>query len=217
MWLVGLALLGTVGIAGFVMVSKYNELVKSKNKVKNAWAHIEAQLQRRFDLVPNLVETVKAFAEHERQLIESVVAARGGFMNAHSAQEKMEMDAQLSANLKSLFVMVENYPQLKADAHFMQLQSALTEIEEDISYARQFYNDAVTLYNNQLMMFPSNIIASAFNFKEEVLFTAVKGASIAPKVVLQTVKYVKCPVCEATVDGSSLQCKYCGCNLTQKS
>ena len=195
-----------------VYVKSYNDLVTKKNKVKNSWGHIEAQLQRRFDLVPTLVETVKGYAIHERQIIDNVVAARTGYMSAMSSKEKLMMDATLNSQLSSLYTIVEGYPQLKADAQFLKMQEALTEIEEDISFARQFYNDAVTIYNNQLMSFPSNIIANKHGFKEEAMFDAVQAADIAPKIDMRYTTKSKCPVCGAAVNGNTT-CKYCGSSL----
>lgn len=200
-------------IACVVMyIKSYNDLITKRNKVKNSWGHIEAQLQRRFDLVPSLVETVKGYAIHERQVIENVTDARIRYVGAMSSKEKLAMDAQLNSQLKSLYTIVENYPQLKADAQFLKMQEALTEIEEDISYARQFYNDAVTIYNNQLMSFPSNMIANKYGFKEEALFDAVQAADTAPKIDMRYTTKTRCPVCGAAVDGNTT-CKYCGSSL----
>ena len=198
------------------MVATYNKLVKKKNKVRNSWANIDAQLQRRFDLIPNLVEIVNGYATHEFQVIESIAAARNGFLGAHNASEKIAMNEQLTANLKSLYVVVENYPDLKTNVNYLKLQDVLAEIEEDLSYARQFYNDAVTIYNNSIQSFPSNMIAAMFNFQEETFFKAVKGAEIAPKIKIETRRYSKysqCPVCGADVDREDNNCRYCGCSL----
>lgn len=200
-----------IGIIVFILIFvivTYNKLIKLRNKVKNSWAHIDAQLQRRFDLIPNLVEVVRNFAEHEQKLLENVIAIRSEYFNANTNQEKLAMDAQLTSLLKSLYNISEHYPNLRSNRNFLQLQEALTEIEEDISYARQFYNDAVTIYNNKLMYFPSNIIASMFNFKEEVLFDAVKGAEIAPTIRFK--KIDKCPNCGASISNNSNICEYCG-------
>ena len=170
-----------VVVIAFV-ISTYNSLVQLRNKVKNAFAQIDAQLQRRFDLIPNLVETVKGYAGHEKEVLENVAASRSGYMNASSNEQKMEMGNQLTSTLKTLFAVAENYPELKANTNFMSLQEELSETEDKVVYARQFYNDAVTIYNNKLQMFPGNIVAGIFGFKEEALFAAVSEASIAPKV-----------------------------------
>lgn len=170
-----------VAIVAFVIVT-YNDLVRLRNNVENSFAQIDTQLQRRFDLIPNLVETVKGFATHEKELLENVTASRSGYMNASSDGEKIEMNNQLTSTLKTLFAVTENYPELKANTNFLNLQNELSEIEDKISYARQFYNDAVTIYNNKLEMFPSNLVAGTFGFKEEALFDSDDAAKEAPKV-----------------------------------
>ena len=215
MWvaIVILLLIVIAGIAGVIIYGAkiYNDLVSRRNKVKNSWAHIDAQLQRRFDLVPNLVEIVRGYAAHEKQIFDEMTAAINGYVKAQTTQEKLAMDAQLSNHLQTLYAMVESYPQLKANANFLQLQEALTEIEEDISYARQFYNDAVTIYNNLRMQFPNNIIANKYGFEEETLFEAAKGAENAPKVYFKSQR--QCPVCGAVSRDDAPNCKYCGCSL----
>lgn len=178
-WIIAIIIL--VVIAAWV-ISTYNGLVQVRNKVKNAFAQIDAQLQRRFDLIPNLVETVKGYAGHEKEVLENVTASRSGYMNATSNEQKMEMNNQLTSTLKTLFAVSENYPELKANTNFMSLQEELSELEEKIVYARQFYNDAVTIYNNKIQMFPGNIIAGIFGFKEEALFNVAEAARTAPKV-----------------------------------
>ena len=216
--IIGLVVVAIIVVAVF-SISAYNELVKLRNKTKNSWAHIDAQLQRRFDLIPNLVEIVKGFVTHEKQILENVMAAREEYIKAITNSEKLVINEQLSSNLKSLFHITESYPELKSSAHFLQLQSALTEIEEDISYARQFYNDSVTIYNNKLMMFPYNMIASKYNFKEEVYFDANKAAESTIKIDFSEKprsKYAQCPNCGASVeDIYSTNCKYCGRSLVQ--
>lgn len=208
-----IVIVATVGVAKASRRTKiYNHLVTRRNKVKNAWAHVEAQLQRRFDLVPSLVEAVRGVAAHERQIFEDLNTVLNRYLNAHTSREKLAMDAELSTQLRMVYAMVEGYPQLKTNRNFLQLQEALTEIEEDISYARQFYNDAVTIYNNELQKYPNNMIAAKYGFEEEELFVADKGAEKAPKVFFNT-KTV-CPVCGATSDGSSPMCKYCGATLS---
>ena len=200
---------GVIAIGG-----TYNKLVKLRNKVKNSWANIDAQLQRRFDLIPNLVRTVEAFAEHERQIIENVTAIRNVFLDAISHYDKLKANKELSSHLSALYAMTANYPQLKTDTNFLNLQEALAEVEEDITYARQFYNDAVTIYNNKLMSFPANIIASAFGFSEESLFDAVQDAEVAPKIHFKRhSKYPNCPNCGAAVPEDTVNCKYCGTSL----
>ena len=170
-----------VAILAFV-ITTYNTLVRLRNKVKNAFAQIDTQLQRRFDLIPNLVETVKGFATHEKELLENVTASRNGYAHASSNGEKMAMNNQLTANLRSLFAVVENYPDLKANTNFLKLQDELSETEDKITYARQFYNDAVTIYNDKIQMFPGNMVAGIFGFREEELFNTDDDAKAAPKV-----------------------------------
>lgn len=170
-----------VVIIGFV-ISTYNDMIRLRNAVKNSFSQIDTQLQRRFDLIPNLVETVKGFATHEKELLEHVTASRSGYMSAASNEEKLAMNNQLTSTLKSLFAVAENYPQLKADTNFLKLQDELSETEEKVAYSRQFYNDAVTIYNNRIQMFPANLIAGMFGFKEEALFDAAEAAEEAPQV-----------------------------------
>lgn len=174
--------LGVVAVIAVFVIITYNALVGLRNKVKNSYAHIETQLQRRFDLIPNLVETVKGYASHEKDLLEKITAKRTGFMNAGSNSEKLAIDNQLTSSLKTLFAVAENYPDLKANENFINLQEELSEIEEKVAYSRQFYNDAVTMYNNKIQMFPGNIVAGMFGFKEEELFESLEGAKEVPKV-----------------------------------
>ena len=178
-WIIGGVVV--VAIVAFV-ITTYNTLVRLRNKVKNAFAQIDTQLQRRFDLIPNLVETVKGFATHEKELLENVTASRSGYMNASTNGEKMAMNNQLTAGLRSLFAVAENYPDLKANANFLKLQDELSETEDKITYARQFYNDAVTIYNDKIQMFPGNIVAGMFGFREEELFNTDDAAKEAPRV-----------------------------------
>ena len=170
------------------VISTYNSLVQLRNKVRNAFAQVDTQLQRRFDLIPNLVETVKGYAGHEKEVLENITASRSGYMNATSNEQKMEMNNQLTSTLKTLFAVSENYPELKANENFLKLQDDLSETEDKVAYARQFYNDAAAIYNNKREMFPSNIIAGIFGFKAEAFFDAVAEANVAPKVQFQTIQ-----------------------------
>ena len=165
-----------------VVIHLYNKLVSLRNRVKNSYSQIDVQLKRRNDLIPNLVETVKGFATHEKELLESVAASRSGYINASSNGEKMAMNNQLTSSLRSLFAVSENYPELKSNTNFLQLQDELSETEDKITYARQFYNDAVTIYNNKLQTFPNNMVAGIFGFRDEELFNSVEDAKEAPKV-----------------------------------
>lgn len=164
------------------LVFIYNGLVGARNKVKNAWSQIDVQLKRRADLIPNLVETVKGYASHEKSVLTEVTEARAGLMNAQTVEESQAANNKLTETLKTLFAVAENYPDLKANTNFQELQRQLEETENKISYSRQFYNDTVLMYNNKCQMFPSNIIANTFNFQEEVFFEAEEGARESPQV-----------------------------------
>lgn len=153
-----------------LVVAIYNGLVSSRLKVKNAWSQIDVQLQRRFDLIPNLVECVKGYMEHEKNVLSKVTELRTSWGNATSVSEKADIDNQLSNTLKTIMAISENYPDLKASQNFSELQEELRTTENKISFSRQFYNDSVTTYNTKLEVFPSNIIASMFGFKQETLF-----------------------------------------------
>ncbi|KAF5062701.1 LemA family protein [Methanobacterium aggregans] len=164
------------------VVVLYNSLVQLRNRVKNAWAQIDVQLKRRTDLIPNLVETVKGYAKHEKTTFEEVTAARSNLMNAKTVAENQEANNQLTGALKTLFAVAENYPELKANENFRDLQAQLSQTEDKIAYSRQFYNDTVLMYNNKCQMFPSNILASAFNFKEAEFFEVAESETTTPKV-----------------------------------
>lgn len=178
----GWIILIVVVVISLWLIATYNGLVQARNKVRNAFAQIDTQLQRRFDLIPNLVETVKGYASHEKELLENVTASRSGYMNATTAAEKMAADNQLTSTLKTLFAVSENYPELKANENFSKLQDDLKGTEDKVAFSRQFYNDSVTKYNDKLLMFPTNIIGSMFGFKEEELFKTDEAAKSAPKV-----------------------------------
>ncbi len=155
-----------------IFVSMYNRLIQSRNKVKNAWGQIDVQLQRRFDLIPNLVEAVKGYMTHEQDTLTKVTELRTSWANAVTVGEKADLDNQLSGTLKTIMAVSENYPDLKANQNFATLQEELRSTENKISYARQFYNDSVTMYNTKLQVIPTNIIASMFHFESEELFKA---------------------------------------------
>jgi len=148
----------------------YNSLVSLRNKVKDEWSQIDVQLKRRFDLIPNLVETVKGYAKHEKETLEGVISARNKFLTADTPEKEMEANGELTNAISKLFALSESYPDLKANANFMSLQNDLKDTEDKISYARQFYNDSVLKLNNKIEMFPSNIIAGIFGFKQEKFF-----------------------------------------------
>ena len=171
-----------VAVLVVAVIVMYNNLVKLKNRVGNAWTQISVQLQRRLDLIPNLVETVKGYAAHERGTLEAVTQARTAVMNARTPDEQQAADNFLSGTLKSLFAVAEQYPDLKANQNFMQLQREITETEDKISYMRQSYNDTVMTYNNAIQTFPGNLIAGMFGFKEKAGFSAAAEAATAPAV-----------------------------------
>ncbi len=153
-----------------LVISLYNGLISSRIKVDNAWSQIDVQLQRRFDLIPNFVETVKGYASHESETLEKVTQLRTSWANANTVAEKAELDNQLSGALKTIMAVSENYPDLKANQNFAQLAEELRNTENKISFSRQFYNDTVTIYNQKLLVFPSNIIANMFHFTPRELF-----------------------------------------------
>jgi len=172
-------------IIALVFMAMYNGLVKLRNRVDSAWSQISVQLQRRHDLIPNLVETVKGYASHERQTLEAVTAARNAAVQAqeggHPAAQA-EAENMLTGTLRQLFALSEAYPDLKANQNFLNLQEELTATEDRVSYARQFYNDQVLKLNTKIQSFPTNIIAGMFNFNEREFFAAEEGATAVPKV-----------------------------------
>lgn len=177
-----------VGIAVILLImiiATYNGLVRLRNQMKNAWAQIDVQLKRRYDLIPNLVNTVKGYMQHERQTLEAVTNARNLAQAAagKGAAERSKLEGELSGALARLLAVVENYPDLKANQNFLALQEALTSTENKISFARQYYNDSVLRYNNQTQMFPSNIMAGMFGFKVGEFFeVTAPEEKVAPKV-----------------------------------
>ena len=153
-----------------LVAGAYNGLVSSRNKVKDQWSQIDVQLKKRADLIPNIVETVKGYAKHEKETLEDVIKARNALNTASTVEDEMKANNQITGALNKLFALSEAYPELKANENFMSLQKDLKDIEDKISYARQFYNDSVMTYNNKVQMFPTNIIANIFNFKESKFF-----------------------------------------------
>jgi len=150
-----------------VIVFLFNKLVRFRNRVENAWHQIDVQLNRRADLIPNLVETVKGYASHEKETLENVTQARAALMGAKTVGENAQAEGMLGQALKSLFAVAEAYPDLKANQNFLALQEELAGTENKISYARQFYNDSVMAYDIARQKFPANVIAGAFGFKEQ--------------------------------------------------
>ena len=163
-------------------ISLYNSLVAKQNQVKSVEAGIDAQLKRRYDLIPNLVATAKEYMVHEKSLLENITALRESAKNATSHEEKFELNNKISGLLNGLRVSVENYPDLKANQNLLQIQSTLSEVEEQISAARRAYNSAVEIYNNATQMFPSNIVASMFGFHKDVFFDIPENEAAAPNV-----------------------------------
>lgn len=154
------------------LIATYNGLVTARQKVKNAWSQIDVQLQRRFDLIPNFVETVKGYMAHEKDVLTKVTELRTSWANAGTVDEKAELNNQLSGALKTIMAVSENYPDLKSNQNFMNLQEELRNTENKISFSRQFYNDSVTMYNTKIEVFPSNLVAGLFHFTAESLFAA---------------------------------------------
>ena len=168
-----IAILVVLGILLLVVmfgVAIYNKLVRLRNTVKSSWSDIDVQLKKRYDLVPNLVETVKGYASHEKSVFENVTAARSAAMRTSNPAEKAKAENMLSETLKSLFAVAEAYPELKANVNFLQLQSQVKELEDNIEYARRYYNAVVRDFNILIESFPSNIIAGSFGFKQEEFF-----------------------------------------------
>ena len=168
MWI----LLVVLVVLAIIIISLYNGLVTARQKVKNAWSQIDVQLQRRFDLIPNFVEAVKGYMTHEKDTLTKVTELRTSWAGASTVEEKAELNNQLSNTLKTIMAVSENYPDLKANQNFLDLQEELRNTENKISFSRQFYNDTVTMYNTKLEVFPSNIISNMFGFKSETLFAA---------------------------------------------
>ena len=165
-------ILAIVIILILFVIATYNNLVSARAKVDNAWSQIDVQLQRRFDLIPNFVETVKGYATHESETFEKIAKLRTAWANSNTISEKADINNQLSNTLKTIMAVSENYPELKKKQKFSELSEELRKTENKISFSRQFYNDTTTMYNEKLLLFPSNIIANMFNFTARDLFTA---------------------------------------------
>ena len=168
--MIGWIILAIVVVIAIVLIVIYNQLVTLRQRVQNAWSQIDVQLQRRFDLLPNLVETVKGYMTHEQETLTKVTDLRSSWADAKTVEQKAELEGQLTETLKTIMAVAENYPNLKADQSFNNLQAELSDTENKISYSRQFYNDTVTMYNTKLETFPSNLVAGMFGFKASTLF-----------------------------------------------
>ncbi|HXZ24981.1 MAG TPA: LemA family protein [Nitrospiria bacterium] len=181
----GWILLGIVVVLLIWSAVSYNSLVGLRNQVKNAWNQIDVQLKRRYDLIPNLVEVVKGYMTFEQETLQKVIQARNMAMQAQGPRAQAEAEGMLSGALKSLFALVESYPDLKANQNVSRLQEELTSTENKIAFARQFYNDSVMGYNNAIQMFPSNFIAGMFQFKAEEFFHIPETEKAPVKVSLR--------------------------------
>lgn len=175
--------LGVVVVAvALALIALYNRLIVLRNRVDNAWSQIDVQLKRRYDLIPNLVETVKGYAAHESGTLEAVVQARNMAVGATGVEQQAQAENMLTGALKSLFALAEAYPDLKANTSFLDLQAKLAAAEDKIAYARQFYNDSVMSFNTAIQSFPANLIAGMFGFVARPYFEAEAEAANAPKV-----------------------------------
>ncbi|MBD3270502.1 LemA family protein [Candidatus Peregrinibacteria bacterium] len=165
-----LIILGIIAVLIFAVVGIYNNLIRLKNKVDEGWADIDTQLKRRYDLIPNMVETVKGYAKHEKSTFEEVTKARNMAINASTTEEQVQAENMLTGALKSLFAVAENYPELKADQNFLDLQATLREVEEKLQLSRRYYNATVRDFNTKIEIFPNNLIAGIFNFARRDFF-----------------------------------------------
>ncbi len=175
-----LIILGIIGAVIAFLVGLYNALVRLRNRAQNAWAQVDVQLRRRYDLIPNLIETVKGYATHEKETFQNVTEARTAAMGAQTVQDQGKAENMLSGALKSLFAVSENYPDLKANQNFLMLQEELAGTEGKIAYSRQFYNDSVMKYNTKQEVFPSNIVAGMFPFEKMEYFEIDEEAAREP-------------------------------------
>lgn len=179
----GIIILAVVVLVGLWVMGAYNGLVTLKNRAKEAWSDIDVQLKRRYDLIPNLVETVKGYATHERELFEKVTQARANAMGANGVQAKADAENMLAGTLKSLFAVSENYPELKASVNFLELQRELSDTENKVQAARRFYNTNVRDLNIKIESFPANLIAGSFGFTQMELFQTANDAEREPVAV----------------------------------
>ena len=173
-------LVGIIIILLFVGIGIYNGIINLRNRIDNAWSQIDVQLRKRYDLIPNLVETVKGYAAHERETLENVITARSLGIEAKTVTDQSKAENVITETLKSLFAVAEQYPNLKADQHFLRLMEELKGIESNIAYARQFYNDSVLQYNTKIQTFPGNIFAGWFKFTPRDYFEIEESAAREP-------------------------------------
>lgn len=170
-----IAALIIIAIVVIYAIVTYNALVSLRNRVNDQWSQIDVELKRRFDLIPNLVNTVKGYAKHESETLENVVKARNTYLSANTKEQAMDADGELTNAITKLFALAEDYPELKANENFANLQNQLNDTENKISYARKFYNDTALGLNNKIEMFPSNLIAKMFGFKKVEFFKALEA------------------------------------------
>lgn len=175
-------IVGVVAVLIVIVVAIYNGLVRDRNRVENAWSQVDVQLKRRYDLIPNLVETVKGYASHEQQTFQRVTEARSAAQSAETPAEQAEAENFLTSALRQLFAVAEAYPELRASENFQGLQAELSETENKIAVSRQIYNDTVLTYNNKVQQVPTNVVASMFGFDEREFFEAGDEAEEAPAV-----------------------------------
>ena len=178
----GIIVIGVVVLLLLVLAGLYNRLVALRNRIDNAWSQIDVQLKRRYDLIPNLIETVKGYAAHERELFENVTKARANAISAGNVGDQAKAENMLTGALRSLFAVAENYPDLKANQNFLMLQEELSGTESKIAFSRQFYNDTVMSFNTSIQTFPSSMVASAFGFTQRDYFEIEEGSREPVKV-----------------------------------
>ena len=179
---VAIVVIVVVVLLALAVVLMYNRLVRLRNRTENAWAQVDVQLRRRFDLIPNLVEAVKGYAAHERETFEAVTKARAAVESAKTVQERAQAEDMVTQALRKLFAVAEAYPELRATENFQQLQASLSDVEQNIAISRQVYNDTVLSYDNALETVPTNIIAGIFNFRPRVYFETEDATREAPRV-----------------------------------
>ena len=183
MWIPLIVIAGVLGVIALAVIGIYNALVRLRNQVDNAWSQIDVQLKRRHDLIPNLIETAKGYMKHERGTFEAITEARGKAMGATNVADASKAEGMLGEALSKFMLVVENYPELKANQNFLAVQEELTGTENKIAFARQSYNDQVLFFNNKIQMFPSNIIAGMFKFSKRDFFEIeVAAEREVPKV-----------------------------------
>ena len=168
-----IVIVGILLLLAFYVIGVYNKLVNARNKVDNQFSQVDVQLKRRADLIPNLVETVKGYANHEKETLEDVIKARNTFLSATTKEDEMKANGELTNAISKLFALAESYPDLKANENFKELSKELSKIEEDIANSRKYYNGVVKVYNNKVEMFPSNLVAGMFGYKAKTMFEAL--------------------------------------------